>query len=122
MRGVIIVGLFAMGCGGPVLQNAPKPDPAVVAGAAAAIAGAATLADPNGAAKKQEANKPQSEKRPQNVKATVPSDVFDRLDEQQKNPPPKKSEERREVKSDVDNPTSDRPVPEAPLISDPDPR
>jgi hypothetical protein len=74
---------LVVGCGGgPVLRNAPKPDPSVVAGAAAALAGAATLADPTAAAKRVEANKVDDEKRPQRVKATVPSDVLDRVDQQ----------------------------------------
>jgi hypothetical protein len=68
--------------GGPALRNAPKPDPAVVAGAAAAIAGAATLADPNGAARRAEANKVENEKKPKQVKETVPGDVLDRAESQ----------------------------------------
>ena len=85
------MAIVLVGCGGPILQNAPKPDPAVVAGAAAAIAGAATLADPAAAAKRQEENKGGSEKRLQNVKATVPADVFDRLDDQKGSAAPRKA-------------------------------
>jgi len=68
-------------CGGPVLQNAPRPDPAVVAGVAAAVAGAATLADPQGAAKRQEQkNKGEPDMNGVEVHETVPADVLDRLD------------------------------------------
>ncbi|MBA3542553.1 MAG: hypothetical protein H0T79_23255 [Deltaproteobacteria bacterium] len=77
---VCVAGLI--GCGPPVLQNAPRPNPAIVAGAAAAIAGVATLADPAAAARAVEANKPAPELRPTTVNRTVPSDVFDRLDKQ----------------------------------------
>lgn len=73
----------AAACGGgpdPILRNVPQPNPAAVAGAAAALAGAATLADPAGAAKRQEENKEPPEKRPLRVKETVPSDVFDRAE------------------------------------------
>lgn len=83
---LMLVASFGLGgCGGPLLQNAPKPDPAVVAGAAAALAGAATLADPAGAAKRQEENKPVAEKRPINVKTIVPASVLDHLDENKAN-------------------------------------
>ncbi|MGN6111170.1 MAG: hypothetical protein ACTHU0_39090 [Kofleriaceae bacterium] len=77
------LAILLTACGGPALQNAPRPNPAAVAGVAAAVAGAATLADPDGAAKRAEENKVEDEKRPKKVKATVPSDVFDRLDQQQ---------------------------------------
>lgn len=85
-RNAIVVamtlGLAGAGCGGaPVLAGAPKPDPAVVAGAAAAVAGAATLADPKGQAARVEANKPVEDKKPVRVKESVPSGVLDRLDE-----------------------------------------
>ncbi|MCB9559199.1 MAG: hypothetical protein H6709_24350 [Kofleriaceae bacterium] len=75
------LGLIIPACGGPpALQNVPRPNPAVVAGAAAAVAGAATLADPNGAAAKAESNQPTKEPRPVKVKDSVPPDVLDRLD------------------------------------------
>jgi hypothetical protein len=73
-------------CGGgpdPILRNVPQPNKAVAAGAAAADAGAATLASPHDAAKRQEQNKVSDEKRPIKVKQTVPSDVLDRLDAKQ---------------------------------------
>lgn len=80
---VIVFIASVAGCGGPALQNVPKPDPAVVAGAAAAVAGAATLADPNGAAKRQEQKEPQKSLRPKKSGGTVPDDVLDRLDAKQ---------------------------------------
>jgi hypothetical protein len=80
-RGLLAIA-FLMGCGGPVLRNAPRPNPVHVAAGAAAIAGAATLADPDAAKRRQE-QKRESDvgKRPQNVDNDVPSDVLDRLDE-----------------------------------------
>jgi hypothetical protein len=74
----VSTGLFA--CGGPALQNVPAPDPAIVAGLAAGVAGAATLADPDAAARNQEAKKPQKEQRPVKNNVVVPAAVFDRLD------------------------------------------
>ena len=70
--------LFA--CGGPVLQNVPAPDPAIVAGLAAGVAGAATLADPDAAGRRQEQKKPTREPRPVKNNVVVPPDVFDRLE------------------------------------------
>lgn len=78
--------LVAAACGGgpdPILKNAPRPDPGTVAGAAAAIAGAATLAAPDAAARKAEdAKKPTTEPRPRREGPAVPADVLDRLDAQ----------------------------------------
>src|SRR5689334_3668582 len=96
--------LVVAACGGPALQNVPKPDPAVVA-----VAAAATLADPNGAAKRQENAKPQPSMRPKKSGGTVPGDVLDRLDakEQGKSTEPDTTEttappdETSEVKSPV---------------------
>ena len=81
--------LVLPGCAGPapVLRNVPRPNTAVAAGAAAAVAGAATLADPDFAARSAEANKVDHKKKPQQVKATVPADVLDRLDEKQAREP-----------------------------------
>lgn len=73
--------VFVAACGEPILRNAPRPDPGVVAGAAAAVAGAATLADPQGAAKRQELkDQKEPNNRPVDVHETVPSDVLDRVD------------------------------------------
>lgn len=68
-------------CGEPILRNAPKPNPGAVAGVAAGAAAAMTLADPQGAAKRQE-QKGQGEpdNRGVEVRETVPAEVFDRLD------------------------------------------
>ena len=56
-----------------------------MAGAAAAVAGAATLADPNGAARRNaEANKPDQSLKAQRSGGTVPPDVLDRLDEKKR--------------------------------------
>lgn len=70
-----------------MLGNVPRANPAAVAGVAAAVAGAATLADPNGAAKRQEATQTPAEMREIDAHKTVPRDVFDRLDEAPKPQP-----------------------------------
>jgi hypothetical protein len=78
------LALAACGAGpDPILRNVPQPNKAAAAGAAAAIAGAATLAAPADAARRQEKNKSPDEKKPIEVKQTVPSDVLDRLDAKQ---------------------------------------
>jgi 3'-phosphoadenosine 5'-phosphosulfate (PAPS) 3'-phosphatase len=84
MRWCVVV-LALVSCGGPVLGNAPRPDPGVIAAAAAAAASAATLADPDGAAKHQEQKKDSDEHRPRDVQVdqSVPPDVLDRLDQEQ---------------------------------------
>lgn len=81
-----LLGLLLVSCGGdPVLRNAPRPNTAAVAGGAAAIAGAATLADPNGQAQRvKEANQVDKEPREQKHGPSVPADVLDRLDEKDK--------------------------------------
>ena len=77
--------ILALGaCGPPIARNVPQPNTAAAAGIAAGAAAAITLADPNGAAARLEQKKPTDEKRPQKVQSTVPADVLDRLDEQQK--------------------------------------
>ena len=81
MRAVLLAVLLAA-CGGPALQNVPHPNNAAMAGGFAALAGAATLASPHDAAKKAEEKGPAADSKPQKVKEHVPSDVFDRLDEQ----------------------------------------
>jgi hypothetical protein len=75
--------LALAGCGGPVLQNAPAPDPAHVAAVAAGAAAALTLADPDGHARKMEKDRPGNEAREREKKTTerVPHDVLDRLDQ-----------------------------------------
>ena len=92
MRVLAWISVLALAaCGGgpdPILRNVPQPNKAAVAGAAAAIAGAATLASPHDAAKRQEKNKAPDEKKPIKVDQTVPSDVFDRLDAKDKTQAP----------------------------------
>jgi hypothetical protein len=81
MRCHVWILVMLCACGEPILRNAPKPDPGVVAGVAAATAAAATLAAPDSAAKKQEQKtKGEPDDRGVEVKETVPADVFDRLD------------------------------------------
>ena len=81
MRRYLWVFAMLCGCGEPILKNAPKPDPGAVAGAAAAAAAAATLADPQGAGRRQEeATRSEPDNRGVEVKETVPADVLDRLD------------------------------------------
>jgi len=83
MRLAVLALVSLAGCGGgPVLRNAPRPDPTVMAAGAAAIAGAATLADPDAAARRQEQKKDWNvtperdhDSRP------MPADVLDRLDQ-----------------------------------------
>lgn len=71
------------GCGAspnqPVLANAPRPNPAAVAGVAAGAAAALTLADPNAASRGPEKKQgvPLKEVK---VKEHVPADVLDRMD------------------------------------------
>ncbi len=79
--------MFAAACGPPVARNVPQPNTGAAAGIAAGAAAAITLADPDGAAKRQESKKQEEDKRPQKVKATVPADVFDRLDARAAQPP-----------------------------------
>jgi hypothetical protein len=81
----VALGVAQASCGGPVLNNAPRPDPGAVAAAAAAAATAATLADPDAAAKHQEQKKDDDNHRPRDVKVdqSVPPDVLDRLDRAQ---------------------------------------
>jgi hypothetical protein len=80
--------LFALAAcgGGPALQNVPQPSTKAMAAGAAAIAGAATLADPQGQQNRvQEANKPDENLKVQKSGPPVPADVLDRLDQA---PPP----------------------------------
>jgi hypothetical protein len=67
-------------CGGPVLQNAPRPDPGVVAGIAAAVAAAATIADPAAAGKRPESPRVNQSEAAPGHRETVPPEVLDRLD------------------------------------------
>jgi hypothetical protein len=88
-------------CGDPVLANAPRPNTAAMAGGAAALAGAATLAAPDAQGKRvQEANKPSVNNKPVKSGPSVPGDVLDRLDDKQKG-------------SGSDAPKQDAPKPDA---------
>ena len=79
----IAIALALAACGGgTLLQNAPRPNPGAVAGAAAATAAILTAVDPNAATRKPE-KKDEVPKREQKVKEVVPADVFDRLDQKQ---------------------------------------
>ena len=81
MRHYLWIFVMLCGCGEPILKNAPKPDPGAVAGAAAAAAAAATLADPQGAGRRQEeATRSEPDNRGVEVKETAPADAIDRLD------------------------------------------
>ncbi len=88
MRGALATVAFvacaaSAACGGqPALAGLPRPNPAVVAGAAAAIAGAATLANPAAAGHKPEAPGPGVEPRPVATEQ-MPNDVLDRMDQPQ---------------------------------------
>jgi hypothetical protein len=53
----------------------------VVAGIAAALAGAATIADPAGAARLQEAKAPKDQEAPPGKREVMPPELLDRLDE-----------------------------------------
>jgi hypothetical protein len=90
MRVLLIAALaVATGCNkGPVLQNAPKPNPTAVAGVAAGVAAAATIADPHAAqkaeAREAEAREEAAADARTHRQPTMPGDVLDRLD----HPPP----------------------------------
>jgi hypothetical protein len=80
-RLAVLVLVTAGACGGaPLLGNVPRPNPAVVAGIAAAAATAATVANPAAAA----ANVSRERDRPEEKRAVqstqMPGDVLDRLD------------------------------------------
>ena len=82
----ILLGLGLAGCGAatnqPLLSGVPRIPAAPVAGVAAAAAAAITLASPGNAQQKPE-DKINENTKPQKVDENVPSDVFDRLDEQE---------------------------------------
>jgi hypothetical protein len=76
--------VFVAACGGPqgpALQNAPKVDPAPIAGVVAGAAAAMTLADPNAATRgKPEQAQQKEEPKPIDVKERVPESAFDHLE------------------------------------------
>lgn len=84
MRMTAIAIVVVAGCGAapnqPVLANAPRPNPAAVAGVAAGAAAAITLADPDAASRGPE-KKQDAPKKEIQVKENVPADVLDRMDQ-----------------------------------------
>ena len=98
MRSVLLSLLLLGACGGgpdPILAGVPQPKTSVVAGAAAAVAGAATLAAPQSQANRvDEANKPDKSDKPIKSGPPVPADVLDRLDEAPPPPPEPPPSER----------------------------
>ena len=82
MRWILLA--FVAACGGPqgpALQNAPKVDPAPIAGVVAGAAAAMTLADPNAATRgKPEKANEKEEPKPIDVKEQVPESAFNNLD------------------------------------------
>ena len=107
--------LFLAACGGgPALGNAPRPDPAAVAGIAAAAAAAVTLADPNAASRRPE-KKVDENKREVEVKENVNEGVLDRLDD---------TESKGSATAPADAAPADatKPVPKAKKPAKPDPK
>lgn len=98
----------------PFLANAPHPDNAAVAGAAAGVAAAAVLADPNAQTRgKPEKQQPDVEKQPIDVKESVPADVLDRADQKQQMAAP-----RTEAAKPAAAPKRKGPPPKIPLPSE----
>jgi hypothetical protein len=82
--------LIAVACGGsPVLSGLPRPNPAVVAGVAAAAATAMTVADPNFAARRTEQGKRAADEGDDHPRETVPLEVLDRADAASRAAPPR---------------------------------
>jgi hypothetical protein len=78
--GICCSVMLAGACGGDTVgRHVPRPNPAHVAGVAAAAATALTVADP-GAARKNPEKPGAPEKRPVAVDESVPADVLDRAD------------------------------------------
>ena len=71
------------GCGGPILQDVPAPDPSHVAAVAAGTAAAMAAANPDAASRKREKERRGGEidMDGEDVVEVVPHDVLDRLDE-----------------------------------------
>jgi len=84
---VFLAALFAAtgamtACGGPpALGGAPRPDPAIVAGVAAATAAAVTLADPHAADRRPEKKEVDENQHEVDVHENVSESALDRLDE-----------------------------------------
>ena len=90
MRCALLLVVLLAGCDHPALQNVPQPNIAAMAGLAAGAAAAATLADPNAAARHQEEHdkdvRREDRHKSKAVTQTVPADVFDRLDAEKAQP------------------------------------
>lgn len=122
----MIFALVLSACGAgpdPILRNVPQPKTSAVAGAAAAVAGAATLASPDSqAARVQEANKPDVSDKPMKSGPNVPADVLDRLDDApppEAEPPPSERPSTKKVKGPAKAAPKSRPTPVAPPASNP---
>jgi hypothetical protein len=76
--GLLLV-IAACGSETPLLAGVPHPNNVAIAGGAAAVAAALTLADPHAADRKPEQRQEQN-KRPVEVTDEVPASVFDHLD------------------------------------------
>jgi hypothetical protein len=77
MRKCFVTMLLLVGCGGPMLRNAPRPNPTYVAGGAAALASVLTLLDPDWAERNA---KEEASSHPPTNETIIPADVLDRLD------------------------------------------
>jgi hypothetical protein len=76
----LLLGLAAC-ASRPLLEKVPRPNPAVAAGIAVGLAAAATLADPQGAARQKEAGRVEPQPRVSGARESIPDDVFDRLEQ-----------------------------------------
>jgi hypothetical protein len=88
---VVMLSFVAACAADPALRNAPHPSAAGAAGVAAVAAAAMTMASPQGAQASAEAANAAGavpDDRGIKVKQTVPSAVFDRLDEAEARPAP----------------------------------
>jgi len=73
--------------GGPLLQNVPRPNAAVMAGIAAGAAAAVTVANPGAAARLQEQKNAKIGEQPVENEETIPLDLLDRMDAADQQPP-----------------------------------
>lgn len=73
-----MLALLLAGCGGPMLRNVPRPNPAYVATGAAAVAAIITLADPDGA--ERTAERAAAANAPTDASPLVPVELLDQLD------------------------------------------
>jgi len=119
LGGFCALALAACG-GGPALQNAPRPNPAVVAGAVAGAAAAITLADPDGAARnvnsERDLYRPIEPVKPTSG-VTAPAAVLDRLDAAERQA--REDRKRPSAASDPDSPAP-APAQPSPYRADPD--